>query len=305
MNIQYHPKAILFLISATVLWGLNFHLAKNLLLSVDFIQAGFWRYIFGVGFLFVVQITTGSSFPFFKQLYQNIKGYFLAGFIGLFGFSIFFFLGLKYTSALNAALQVSLNPVLTLLFAYWILGTPIYRHQKIGMAIGLLGVFLLITRGRPTLLLETNWSYGDMLIFMANILFAIHNIWVKKYYTSSVSNISFTLITNGFCLVGFLLFLPFYGITPIGQLDAIFWLSALGIGILGTGLAYILWNEGIKMTGAANAGFFMNIVPFATAIFSISFGEQIELYHLGSGGLILIGMIYFQGVFENSDLETL
>jgi drug/metabolite transporter (DMT)-like permease len=42
----------------------------------------------------------------------------------------------------------------------------------------------------------------------------------------------------------------------------------------------------------------MNIVPFATAIFSILFGEQIELYHLTSGGLILIGIIYFQGIFK-------
>lgn len=298
MNIQFHPKAIFFLVTATVLWGLNFHLAKNLLLSVDFIQAGFWRYIFGVGFLFIIQITSSSKFFSFKQLYQNIRGYFLAGFIGLFGFSIFFFLGLKYTSALNAALQVSLNPIYTSLFAYWILGTTIYSHQKIGMAIGLSGVLILITKGRPILLLEVDWSYGDGLIFMANILFAIHNIWVKKYYTSSVSNISFTLITNGFCLIGFLLFLPFYGFTPIGKLDTTFWLSALGIGILGTGLAYILWNEGIKMAGAANAGFFMNIVPFATAIFSIYFGKQIESYHLSSGGLILIGMGYFQGIFE-------
>lgn len=298
MNAQFHPKAILFLITATILWGLNFHLAKNLLLSVDFIQAGFWRYVLGVGFLFLIHLMSSSKFPSFEQLYQNIKGYFLAGFIGLFGFSIFFFLGLKYTSALNAALQVSLNPVLTLIFAYWILGTRIYKHQKVGMAIALVGVFILITKGQPFLLLEVDWSYGDGLIFMANVLFAIHHIWVKKYYTSAVSNISFTLITNGFCLIGFLFFLPFYGFTPVYELDTTFWLSALGIGILGTGLAYILWNEGIKITGAANAGFFMNIVPFATAIFSILFGEQIELYHLTSGGLILMGMVYFQGIFK-------
>ena len=288
-------RAILLLITATLFWGLNFHLAKFLLLSVDFLEAGFWRYALGIGFLVLVQIFSKAKFPSFQLLLKNIKGYFLAGFVALFGFSIFFFLGLKYTSALNAALQVSLNPVLTLIFAYFILGTPIYRHQKIGTVIALIGVFILVTKGQPFLLLEVDWNYGDGLIFIANVLFAIHHIWVKKYYTSEISNISFTLITNGFCLIGFLMFLPFTGVTPLANLDLTFWLSATGIGILGTGLAYIFWNEGIKITGAANAGFFMNIVPFATAFFSICFGEQIEVYHLTSGILILIGMLFFQG----------
>ncbi|MEL6844626.1 MAG: DMT family transporter, partial [Bacteroidota bacterium] len=101
------------------------------------------------------------------------------------------------------------------------------------------------------------------------------------------------MITNGLCLAGFLILLSFTDLTPVYQLDSIFWLSALGIGVLGTGLAYILWNEGVKRTGAAQAGFIMNVVPFATAVFAVIFGEQVESYHLVSGGLIFIGMLYF------------
>ena len=295
----FNTSAVFYLVGATVLWGLNFHLAKFMLSDVSFIEAGFWRYVLGVGFLIMAQIISGKGWPGTSQLLRGFKGYFLAGFIGLFGFSFFFFLGLKYTSALNASLQVSLNPLITLVLAHWILGTPIYRHQKVGMIVAIAGVLILVTKGRPYLLLEIDWSYGDGLIFIANVLFAIQHIWVKQYNKGSGSNISFTLITNGFCLIGFLLLLPFNPITPPGQLNASFWLSAFGIGVLGTGLAYIFWNAGIKSTGAANAGLYMNIVPFATAVFAVLIGAQIAFYHLASGALILIGMVYFQGGWQS------
>lgn len=287
-------KAYFFLCMATVLWGLNFHLAKIMLQQVGFIEAGFWRYLLGVGFLFCIQLGVRSTLPSIQHLRKHFKGFFLAGFVGLFGFSIFFFLGLKYTSALNAALQVSLNPIFTLIFASFMLGTPVLRHHKVGTSVALIGVFLLLTKGQPFLLLEANWSYGDGLICFANVLFAVHHIWVKKYYTGEISNISFTLITNGFCLLGFILIVPFIPHTPVANLNAAFWLSSVGIGIVGTGLAYILWNEGIKISGATQAGLFMNVVPFATAIFALFFGEKIEWYHLYSGVLILLGMLIFQ-----------
>ena len=68
----------------------------------------------------------------------------------------------------------------------------------------------------------------------------------------------------------------------------------LGIGLLGTCVAYLFWNKGIQEVGAANAGLFINAVPLAAAIFAIFFGEQLHLYHAISGALILLGLFYVQ-----------
>ena len=69
-----------------------------------------------------------------------------------------------------------------------------------------------------------------------------------------------------------------------------FWLAALGIGGLGTAVAYLLWNKGIQIANANEAGIFINVVPLSTAAFSLVFGETLYTYHLVSGILIILGV---------------
>ena len=195
----------LFLLIAATFWGLNFHLAKIMMQYVNFIEAGFWRYLFGVGFL-LLQVRRLS----FIQIWETPKGIFLVGLVGLFGFNLLFFLGLQYTSAINAALIISLNPLLTLLLAYVILKSPIYNPQKIGMIISLIGVVYLLSKGRYQQLLALQWDIGDLFILGANLLFALHHVWVKKY-ASNFDNLSFTITTNLICLFGFIFFYPLWG----------------------------------------------------------------------------------------------
>ncbi len=287
--------AVFLLLGAATFWGLNFHEAKIMLKYVHFMEAGFWRYIFGVGFLFLLQMRSGLWQSFREVRKVGWTGILLVGLVGVFGFNVFFFWGLKYTSALNAALIIGLTPATTLLMSKWLLKTPIYRRQKIGMIIAFTGVVYLLSKGRPDLLLQLKWSVGDLLILVANLLFAVQNVWIKKYAPAYNNNLFFTLLTAALPLLGFALFMPVLGgfhAPPFAQYD--FWLSAIGMGMLGTCLAYLFWNRGVQQLGAANAGLFINAVPLAAAIFAVFFGEQLELYHAFSGGLILLGLFYVQ-----------
>ena len=100
-------KATISAILAATFWGLNFHYAKTMLKESDFVEAGTWRYIFGVIILAIFLLSSSKG-----KLIQKvpIKGVLLVGFIGLFVFNLLFFGGLLYTSPLNAALIISLNP---------------------------------------------------------------------------------------------------------------------------------------------------------------------------------------------------
>lgn len=77
-------KAILYLFTATFFWGLNFHLAKIMLKSTVFLEAGFWRYFFGV---LVLLFLTYKDFPNFRIFKTHQKGLLLVGIVGLFGFN--------------------------------------------------------------------------------------------------------------------------------------------------------------------------------------------------------------------------
>lgn len=283
-------KSIIYLILAVTFWGLNFHFAKQMLSESSFLEAGFWRYAFGVLGLLVLST---QSLPKLSIFLKAPLGLILVGVLGLFGFNIFFFLGLLYTSPVNASLIVSLNPAMTLVFSYFILHTKITKSEVLGMLISLVGVLILLTEFNMQRLIELAFSKGDILIFIANLVFALQNIWVKQY-APSFTNVHFTIFTNAICLACFMLVLPLAVPTASIHHSTNFWWSAFGIGCLGTGLAYLFWNNGISAIGPNKAGIFMNFVPLSTALSAIFLQQQLYQYHLISGVIILTGIIITQ-----------
>ena len=280
-------RAIIYLIIATILLGLNFHLARTILKEVNFIEAGFWRFLFGTATLIVLGF---NKLPTFNSIRKNIKGIALPGFVGLFGFNIFFFLGLMHTTAVNAAIIVSLNPALTLVFSYLILKTSIGKKQLLGIAVSFFGVSYLILKGNLANLFELQTNIGDLIILLANVFFALHHVWVKKY-EGNFSSINYSLLIVLCCLIGFSFLLPINGMENVITHSTQFWLAAVGIGCLGTATAYYLWQKGVVMMGADKAGIYMNIIPLSTALFAAVFGEVLHAYHLIGGVLIVIGLL--------------
>jgi len=283
-------KSIFYLLITATFWGLNFHFAKQLLTEASFLEAGFWRYTLGILALLGMSI---KSLPKLSSFLLEKKGLLLVGVIGLFGFNLLFFLGLLYTSPVNASLIVSLNPAMTLFFSYLILHTKITKSEIIGMLISVVGVVILLTKFDLNRLLQLAFSKGDILIFIANLVFALQNIWVKQY-AKSFSSIHFTIFTNAICWLCFLLVLPLATPTISFQHSNDFWCSAFGIGCLGTGLAYLFWNKGVTAIGPSKAGIFMNLVPLSTALSAIFLQQQLYQYHLISGIIILTGIIITQ-----------
>jgi len=283
-------RSILFLLFTAICWGLNFHFAKQMLTEASFVEAGFWRYVFGVGTLLLISVKT---LPKPNLFFLEPKGLLLVGVIGLFLFNICFFLGMLYTSPINASLIVALNPAMTLIFSFFILKTVITKNEVLGMVISFFGVAFLLSKGDLNRLLQLAFSKGDILIFIAIIVFALHNVWVKKF-APAFSNIHFTIFTNIICLLGFLCILPFAMPTVSIQHESNFWWSAIGIGSFGTGLAYLAWNKGVGLIGASRASIFMNFVPISTGVAGLFFNEQIYAYHFWSGLIIITGIIITQ-----------
>lgn len=282
-------KASLYLIISACMWGLNFHLLKIMLTGVHFIEAGFWRYLFGVGTLALFMRRSGLNREFFKQ---NLQGFLIVGVLGLFCFNVLLFWGMKYTSPVSASLIMSLNPLATLVLSCFLLGTGISYRQLAGALLGISGVIYLFCRGNLANL-GLAFSLGDLLVFLAMILSAFYHIWVKKY-ASKLSNSHFTFFTNLVCLVSFSVVLPFFVEPHSINYSFNFWTAAITFGALGTALTYALWNKGVGIIGAGKAGIYMNIVPLSTAVIAVFTGTELTGFHIISGVLILSGLLISQ-----------
>lgn len=282
------------------MWGLNFHLLQIMLYSVHFIEAGFWRYLFAV---VILALLTRKPFAKWSLLREQLTGFLIVGILGLFCFNLLLFWGLRYTSAINASLIMSLNPVVTLLLSRLFLKSRISYYQFFGALVGMTGVVYLLSKGKLSGLSLSNFSKGDTLIILAMVLAAFYNIWVKKYATD-ISNQHFTFFTNLVCLLSFIIVIPFFVEPHSINYGAGFWMASIVFGALGTALTYMLWNKGLGMVGASKAGGFMNIVPLSTAIVTVLLGQELATFHLISGLLILLGLVVSQLKTRKTVSET-
>lgn len=283
-------KTTIFLVIATALWGINFHFGKAMVQESPAMVAGFWRYLLAVIALFAFSI---NKLPPWQLLKENSIALLLVGVVGLFGFNFFFFVGIQYTSAINAVLIMGLNPTLTLILSYFILKTKVLPSQVLGLSVAFIGVIFLITKGNINALGFMEIAKGDFYILLANIVFALHHVLVKKYH-GRLTTMNFTLATNVICLLAFAFIIPFQGVESIINYSSSYWLSAIGIGVFGTALAYYLWNVGVGDLGADRAGVFMNVAPLAAVLASPFFGEQLYAYHLFSFVIIVTGVVIMQ-----------
>jgi len=288
---------ILLLLLATFFWGLNFHLGKVMFEYVSPNVAAFWRFLIGTLGVLVLSI---SSFPPLEKIKNHIGGAALVGFVGLFGFIFFFTQGLNNTSAINGALIIALNPVVTLLLTALFQGYRITLKDLIGVITALIGVCYLLTSGNILRILAIQFALGDIYFLIAVVLFGLQNIWIRKYSTGLGSR-PFTLLTNLFCLIGFTFLLPFETKATFLPHVSRFWLAALGMGLLGTTLSYYFWNIGIKRIGPNKGAIFLNTIPLFVAILAVPFGAELYAFHLISAALILSGLIIVQVEFSPSN----
>lgn len=284
-------KYALLLLLPAVFWGLNFHLAGVMLAYSNVAEAGFWRYAFGVGALLVLGYRQGL--PKIAEVRKDGLTLFLVGFVGLFLFNYFFFLGLDSTSAINGSLIVSLNPACTLLMARMVLGTPIKANHWMGIGLALIGAIYFLSEGNLQAFWGLGIGSGDGLMLVATLLFAFHHVWVKKY-KGPLDNQQFTFATNLLCFLGFVCIMPIYEFGHVSTYPAAYWLAGATMGVIGTAIAYYIWNLGIEHLGAPQTGIYINLVPVATVALAAFFDEPISEHQIVGGLIIIVGVVIMQ-----------
>lgn len=111
-----HFKTYLMATMAAIFWGANFNLARPVIAEMGPYVAGASRYVLAAAVMVLIAQMRKEAIPA-----QHWKAYLTLGVVGVFGFNLFFFLGMETSSAINGALIMALNPLLTAVLGYVIL----------------------------------------------------------------------------------------------------------------------------------------------------------------------------------------
>ncbi|MBC7951242.1 MAG: DMT family transporter [Rhodospirillaceae bacterium] len=265
---------------SAVLWGANFNLSKPVLTELHPLVAGAARFLIAALVMLMVMAARREPVP----LIRHAKAYGVLGLVGIGGFNLLFFLGMQETSAVNGALIMATNPLLTALLAAVILGErPNPRHMA-ALPVALAGVAVVLLGGGASVAL----SRGDALMLGANLCWAFYNVLGRRLMPagSGLANTTGTMVMGALALTAAAVLTN----APVSLpgVHAATTLIAMALG--GSVLAYLFYNAGLARLGAGRTALFLNLVPVTTMIIAALTGTPPSPLQL-AGGLVTIGAV--------------
>ena len=273
-----------FLLLLALIWGSSFILIKRGLVGLTPYQLGAFRIFFAGLFLLIIGFNSLKSIP--KQKWKYIALTALFGtFIPAFLFSI---AETRLDSSISAILN-SLTPLNTLVIGFLSFGLIFKRSQIYGVIIGFIGSILLVFNGaihHP----EQNY-YFSIFVIIASICYAL-NVNLVKRYLSDLSPLSITTGNFAVMILPALFILAFSGIGKTISIEStqhsIFFILLLGI--VGTGIANIIFFKLIQISTPVFATSVTYLIPFVAFFWGLLYNEMLTPVQFFGTFIILIGV---------------
>ena len=278
----------LLLVLATVLWGGNFVIGRAVSGDIPPFTLAFLRWC--LAFLVFFPIAMKLLRIDWPKLKNNWKIVLVLSFTGVFAFNTLVYIGVYYTTSINASLMNSTTPIFIYLLSFFFLKEHLTRYQLIGTALSLIGVIFILSGGSLESLQQFTFNKGDLIVILAVFCWSIYSMLIKHYsqVLPGLSTFLATIAVGAIMLLPFSLFEFFTADSPIiwspKTIGAIFY-----VGTLASIVAFLCWNKGVIQIGANRASIYLNFIPlFATFFATIFIGEQLLLAQV-IGGLAVIG----------------
>ena len=283
-----YRNAYLLLVLNMLFWSGNFVLGRGVHEHIPPIALSWWRWLMaGI-------IIAPIAWPYVRRDWPVIKNHlpilFFLGAVGVGSFNSLAYLGLNYTTAINALVVQSSGPVLIALASYVLFRDQLTWGQVAGIAISLVGVLVVIVQGDFGVLATLALNMCDGLILTAMAFWALYTAFLRK--RPDIHWLSYTAVTFW---IGALVVTPFYIFEHVAvrqiQPTMTTLLAVSYVAIFPGLLAYVFFNRGVQLIGSTRAGVFMHLVPLFGTVLSIGLlGEQLRLFHLTGFALILAGV---------------
>ncbi|MDR6124352.1 drug/metabolite transporter (DMT)-like permease [Bacillus sp. SLBN-46] len=271
----------------SLIWGTSFLFIKLLLTSMDPVLVVFGRCLFGSMILLLIVVLKKKKFqlntlPWFQLLLVALANNALP-------WLLISSSETKLTSGMASIINAT-TPIWTLIIGAFFFSSSLRKNQWIGIIIGFLGIFIL-SDFRLGDIYSGN-VIGILLMTGATLCYGIGSHLSKKYlaHLSVLETSFFTLLfSTGISLIMVLFKTPhslstFVNMNTLGPF--------VGLGVLGSGIAYLLYYYLVKEGSAEFASLVTYLVPVSAIIWgTFLLQEQIHLSMMV--GLLII----FSGVY--------
>jgi len=267
------------LLAVAFVWGTTFTIVKD---AVELVPVYFFL---AVRFLIAAIILA----IIFRHALKKLDAHtLLAGtLIGLFLFAGYAFqtIGLQYTTPSKAGFITGLSVVIVPLLSTLLMKKP----PSLGAGLGT----FCATVGLAMLSLDRSFrlAYGDTLILLCAISFALHILAVGKFTTTAdplqltIIQIAFVSIASGLCSL-----LTERNMPIILNTDV--WIAIIVTAVFATAAAFLIQNVVQKFTTPTRTALIFTMEPVFAALYSVLIGgEHLPANVLAGCALIFAGMV--------------
>ncbi len=217
-----------------------------------------------------------------KALRQPPKVW-LAGVGGLFGYHFLYFTALRNAPAVEAGLIAYLWPLLIVVGSALLPGEKLRWHHIVGAMCGLAGTVLIVAKNG--LAFDPAYALGYFTAFLCAFTWAAYSLVSRKFDAVS------TDVVTGFCLATSLLSLVCHLLleTTVWPDTTSQWLAVVGLGLLPVGLAFYVWDYGVKNGDIQILGASSYAAPLLSTLILIIFGFGDISVRIGLSCLLITG----------------
>ena len=278
-----HLKWILLFVLALI-WGSSFILIKRGLVGLTPYQLGSLRIIFATVFLLIIGLKSITTIPHGKWKYIA-----LTAFVGTFMPVYLFAIAETEISSSIAAVLNSLTPLGALVIGLLAFGLQVEKRQVFGVIIGLIGSILLIANGASNNP-EQNYWYTLLVVFAA-FCYSLNVNLIKKYL-SDVKPLAITAGNFIVLLIPALIVLfsnDFAAVVGKSEVQhAMLYIAVLGI--IGTGIANIIYFRLIQMSSPIFASSVTYMIPVVAFFWGILDQELFSPMQYVGAVIIFVGI---------------
>lgn len=281
-------KTKLYFITSMLIFGSMGLIVRGVPLSSA--QIALVRGVIGSLFLIITGLIMKRK-PSLKAIKRNFIYLFLSG--AALGFNwILLFEAYRNTSITNATLSYYLAPVIVVAISPFVLKEGLTRKSILCVFTAMLGMILLIkTGGEGSIYSEEMVGIGFGL--GAAVLYAM--VIILNKLIKEMSGLETTIIQLTIASLVLTPYVLLQGAVPLNIIDAKSMIYLILVGLINTGVAYLLYFSSIQRLEGQTVAILSYIDPVSAVLMSVIFiGEKISVIQL-LGGVLILGSAFISG----------
>lgn len=279
---------VLLLALATLFWAGNFTVGEQAVRSVDPLSLTWLRWVLAAVPLLVVAHLVER--PDWRAVARRWPALLALGVVGMTGYPMLLYASLERTTAVSSSVINAINPAVMVVMAVLVGQARAGRRTWAGVALGLLGVLLVLSRGDVSVLLALRLNSGDLIMLVAVVVWSAYTLGSQRLGLPALSATALQVVLAAVALTPFAL-VAGVQVPP----DAPTWWAVAFIVVFPSIGAYLCWNHAVPKVSPGTAGTSMNLITVFVMIMAALLGRPPTVVQVLGAALVVGGVLLTSG----------